>query len=57
EWGGRFGGFERLDPLFFAHQGGAFHIVVAIGYMMEHLRHRTMTLNLLIREQEATIIG
>jgi hypothetical protein len=49
EWGARFGGFERLDPLFFARQGGAFHIVVAIGYLMEHLRHRTMTLLLLAK--------
>lgn len=49
EWGARFGGFERLDPLFFARQGGAFHVVVAIGYLVEHLRHRTMTLLLLAK--------
>jgi hypothetical protein len=49
EWGARFGGFDRLDPLFFARQGGAFHIVVAIGYVTEHLRHRTMNLLLLAK--------
>jgi len=49
EWGGRFGGFGRLEPLFFARQGGAFHVVVAIGYLVEHLRHRTITLLLLAK--------
>ena len=49
EWGARIGGFGHLEPLFFARQGGAFHVVVAIGYVMEHLRHRTMTLLLLAK--------
>jgi len=49
EWGGRLGGFDRVEPLFFARQAGAFHIVVAVGYLVEHLRHRTMTLLLLAK--------
>lgn len=49
EWGGRLGGFARVEPLFFARQAGAFHVVVALGYLLEHLRHRTMTLLLLAK--------
>jgi hypothetical protein len=40
----RFAGWGEPDPAFFPRQGGAFHFVVAAGYLIEHLRHRTVTL-------------
>lgn len=40
----RFAGWGDPDPAFFPKQGGAFHFVVAAGYLIEHLRHRTVTL-------------
>ena len=39
-WGLRFGGWGDVSPLFFAHQGGVFHFVVAFGYLWEFFRHR-----------------
>lgn len=44
EWGMRVGGWDRVEPLFFARQAGAFHLVVATGYLLEHLRHRGISL-------------
>lgn len=37
-WATRFGGWEGVDPAFFPRQGGAFHFVVAIGYLLEYRR-------------------
>jgi Rieske Fe-S protein len=39
-WGLRLGGFEVPSSLFFARQAGAFHVVVAAGYLIEYLHHR-----------------
>ena len=39
-WGLKFAGWENVQPLFFAHQGGAFHIVVAVAYLIEYYRYR-----------------
>ena len=39
DWSVAFGGWGRADPRFFAHQAGVFHIVVALGYLYEHLRY------------------
>ncbi|HSN92085.1 MAG TPA: hypothetical protein VLS93_12720 [Anaeromyxobacteraceae bacterium] len=37
-WGARFGGFDPITPVFFARQGGVFHIVLGIAYFTEHRR-------------------
>jgi hypothetical protein len=43
-WSIRFAGWAGAEPLFFARQAGAFHLVVAIGYVIEHLRSGGITL-------------
>jgi len=40
----RFGGWGDVRPAFFGSQAGAFHIVLAIGYLSEHFRHRGIAL-------------
>jgi hypothetical protein len=42
-WGANLGGWPEVVPLFFARQGGTFHIVVAAGYLIEYHRHRSVT--------------
>lgn len=37
---GEFGGWGEVAPLFFVRQAGVFHIVVAIGYLLEYSRSR-----------------
>lgn len=44
EWGARFGGWGEVSPLFFARQAGVFHVVVAIGYLIEWFRYRGVVL-------------
>ena len=39
-WAVHFGGFGEVSPPFFARQAGAFHLVVAAGYLIEYLRYR-----------------
>jgi hypothetical protein len=39
-WAFRMAGWEEVTPLFFPHQAGAFHIVVACGYLIEYFRYR-----------------
>jgi hypothetical protein len=39
EWGVRFAGWERADPLFFPRQVGVFHVVVASAYLIEYFRY------------------
>jgi hypothetical protein len=39
EWGAALGGFGEVRPLFFARQAGAFHLVVAAGYLIEYFRY------------------
>ncbi len=43
-WAAALGGWGEVDTVFFIRQGGAFHIVVAVGYLMEYFRHRTVGL-------------
>jgi hypothetical protein len=43
-WGVGFGGWENLDPAFFARQAGAFHVVVALAYWIEHRRYGGVTI-------------
>lgn len=53
-WAAEIGGWGDVDAVFFIRQGGAFHIVVAIGYLVEYFRHRTVSL-LLTAKTLATI--
>jgi hypothetical protein len=38
DWAGRISGFGAVTPVFFAQQGGVFHIVLGIAYWGEHAR-------------------
>jgi len=38
-WTLGFAGWEVGESLFFARQGGIFHLVVATGYLLEYFRH------------------
>jgi len=49
EWSVAFGGWVQPDPLFFPQQAGVFHIVVAVGYLYEYLRYRTVGLLLIAK--------
>ena len=42
-WGANFGGWPEVVPLFFAQQAGAFHFVVATGYLIEYFRYGGVT--------------
>jgi len=42
----RFGGWDRLDPVFFAHQAGAFHVALASAYLIEYFRYRGISVML-----------
>ncbi|MCD4748175.1 MAG: hypothetical protein K8R59_02275 [Thermoanaerobaculales bacterium] len=43
-WAAVFGGWGEVDTVFFIRQGGVFHLVVAVGYLMEYFRHGTVRL-------------
>jgi len=45
----QFGGWERIDPVFFGRQAGAFHIVLAAGYLMEFAKYRGVRLILIAK--------
>ncbi len=53
-WAAALGGWGEVDTVFFIRQGGAFHFVVAIGYLIEYFRHRTVGL-LLTAKTFATV--
>ncbi len=36
----RFGGWERIEPVFFAYQAGAFHVALASAYLIEYFKYR-----------------
>ena len=38
-WLMRFGGWEGIDPVFFGRQAGAFHVVLAIAYLIEYFHY------------------
>jgi hypothetical protein len=57
EWGLRFGGFGRADPLFFPRQAGAFHLVVALGYLLEHRRCRGVSLLVVAKSTAVVFLG
>jgi len=49
EWAVRFAGWAGADPVFFIWQAGAFHFVLATGYLVEHSRSRTISLLLIAK--------
>ena len=40
-WAVSFAGWHGADPIFFILQAGAFHFVLAAGYLVEHHRYGT----------------
>ena len=48
-WSAAFGGWGEVEPLFFVRQAGVFHLVVAVGYLLEYRRRRGVTLLLLAK--------
>ena len=54
EWAVRFAGWAGADPIFFIWQAGAFHFVLATGYLVEYFRSRTIVL-LLIAKSVAVV--
>ncbi len=43
-WVAGFFGWGEVTPPFFARQAGIFHIVLAVGYVLEYSRHRSISL-------------
>ena len=46
-WAFKMAGWENVNPLFFPHQAGAFHIVVAFAYLIEYFHYRGILVLLL----------
>jgi hypothetical protein len=44
QWAIRFGGWDHAEPSFFVRQAGVFHVVLVIGYLIEHLRYQGVLL-------------
>ena len=44
EWAVKFAGWAGADPIFFIWQAGAFHFVLATGYLLEYARWRSISL-------------
>ena len=49
EWAVDFAGWSGADPIFFIWQAGAFHFVLAAGYLVEYSRTRTISLLLIAK--------
>lgn len=49
DWAVRFAGWAGADPIFFIWQAGAFHFVLAAGYLVEYSRTQTITLLLIAK--------
>ena len=49
EWAVQFAGWSGADPIFFIWQAGAFHFVLAAGYLAEFARSRTIHLLLIAK--------
>lgn len=49
EWAVEFAGWSGGDPIFFIWQAGAFHFVLAAGYLVEYSRTRTISLLLIAK--------
>lgn len=53
----RLAGFSPVSPVFFARQGGAFHLVLGAGYWLEHRRHGTTWLLVLAKGTATVFLG
>ena len=49
EWAVNFAGWHGADPIFFIWQAGAFHYVLAAGYLVEYFRYRSIYLLLIAK--------
>jgi len=49
DWAIAFAGWSGADPIFFIWQAGAFHFVLATGYLVEYSRTQTVTLLLIAK--------
>ncbi len=49
EWAVRFAGWAGAEPIFFIWQAGAFHFVLATGYLVEYFRWRSMSILLIAK--------
>ena len=49
DWAVHFAGWSGADPIFFIWQAGAFHFVLATGYLVEYSQHRSITLLLIAK--------
>jgi hypothetical protein len=49
DWAVRFAGWAGADPIFFIWQAGAFHFVLATGYLVEYSRSQTISLLLVAK--------
>lgn len=49
DWAVRFAGWAGADPIFFIWQAGAFHFVLATGYLVEYSRTKTISLLLIAK--------
>ena len=49
EWAVEFAGWAGADPIFFIWQAGAFHFVLAAGYLVEYSRTKTISLLLIAK--------
>ena len=49
DWAVRFAGWAGADPIFFIWQAGAFHFVLATGYLVEYSRSQTISLLLIAK--------
>ena len=49
DWAVNFAGWSGADPIFFIWQAGAFHFVLATGYLVEYFRWRSISLLLIAK--------
>jgi hypothetical protein len=49
EWAIEFAGWSGAEPIFFIWQAGAFHFVLAAGYLVEYSRTKTISLLLIAK--------
>jgi hypothetical protein len=54
DWTLNFAGWPAMDDVFFIRQSGAFHFVVAVGYLVEY--RRCGTINLLIIAKSTAVV-
>lgn len=43
-WAARLGGWQHVEPTFFVRQAGIFHLVLAMGYLIEYIRYHGVIL-------------